>query len=485
MNNNQLFDEHIKDQFSDYAPDVPPRVWENIMAEKEKRRPAGFWVSFFNTRNMLVLLGLLLAGGTGAWLIFKKPTSSPAEKNTTQSPVEKNTLTPAGPSASTENKLVSTENKNDAPVTTNNNNGNNVTTEPLAVSLPNQQNNTPANIPSRDFKSGKTTAFSSLRIHSPSLQSDANEDPGAYNKKTAGISGNTNKDNSKTKDGDLSIDDNMLTQGSMLGRLMYGAQVITATKKQSEELKTHALFGFLPGCPAFEKDAAGNKKYIELYAGPDIAMRNLSDTGNSTYLQKRKESSKVSSAYSAGIRYTKVFNNSMSLRTGINYSQINEKFTFVQGNLVQITYIINANGDTTGSYITTGTRYKTTHNKYRSIDVPLLVGYEIGNGRLHANINAGVVVNVYSWQKGEVLDTTFQPVIITTGKGSSPYQFKTNAGVGFMSGVSLYYKLNDKVHVMVEPYFRHNFTPMNKDNLTIKQKYNTAGLRLGLRVDLK
>ena len=42
----------------------------------------------------------------------------------------------------------------------------------------------------------------------------------------------------------------------------------------------------------------------------------------------------------------------MSVRGGVNYSQINEKFTFSQGNLVQVTYIIDANGDTTGSYIT-------------------------------------------------------------------------------------------------------------------------------------
>ena len=201
-------------------------------------------------------------------------------------------------------------------------------------------------------------------------------------------------------------------------------------------------------------------------------------------MQKRKESTKFASAYSAGVRFTRVFKNSISVRGGINYSQINEKFTYVQGNLVQVTYIINANGDTTGSYVTTGTRYKTTHNKYRSIDVPLSIGYEVGNGRLHANINAGVVINVYSWQKGEVLDTSYQPVNITTGKGSSPYQFKTNAGLGFIGAVSVYYKVNDKIHILAEPYFRYNLSQINKENLTLKQKYNTIGLRVGVRVDL-
>jgi len=65
-----------------------------------------------------------------------------------------------------------------------------------------------------------------------------------------------------------------------------------------------------------------------------------------------------------------------------------------------------------------------------------MIGYEVGNGKLHANINAGVIINAYSWQKGDVLDTAFRPVSITTGKSNSPYQFKTNIGVGFMVGTS-------------------------------------------------
>ena len=93
----------------------------------------------------------------------------------------------------------------------------------------------------------------------------------------------------------------------------------------------------------------------------------------------------------------------MSVRAGFNYSQINEKFKFKQGNIVQVVYIINASGDTIGSYTVTGTRYKTTINNYRSIDIPIAMGYEVGNGRWHANINAGVVINIYSWQKGEIL----------------------------------------------------------------------------------
>lgn len=276
--------------------------------------------------------------------------------------------------------------------------------------------------------------------------------------------------------------------GTMLGRLSFLAEKIMSKKgpKPAPPLSSRTNI-FLPGCPSID-NISGNKKYLELYASADYGIRSFksfSDTSNINYLNRRKESTRFTSGYSAGVRYTRVFNNSMSIRAGVNYSQINEQFKFSQGNVVQITYIINQHGDTTGSFTTTGTRIKSTHNKYRSLDIPLLIGYEVGNGRFHANINAGAIVNVYSWQKGEILDTAFQPVNITTGKGDPAYQYKTNAGIGITGGVSLYYKLNDRWHILAEPYFRYNLSPMNTEKASpLQQRYHTAGLRLGIRLDL-
>ena len=72
MNTNRQFDEHIKEQFNNYVPDVHPRIWEKIIAEKDKKRPVGFWVSMFNPRNKLLLLGLIIAlSSGGAWLYYK------------------------------------------------------------------------------------------------------------------------------------------------------------------------------------------------------------------------------------------------------------------------------------------------------------------------------------------------------------------------------------------------------------------------------
>jgi hypothetical protein len=474
MNYNQQFDEHIKEQFNNYSPDVHPRIWENIIAKTDTRKPVGFWMSFFNNKNKLLFLGLLIAIGTaGTWLYMNTGFSSlnkeiAGESNT--APAKKQT------------ELA----KNNLP-----RNNNNSLDQTGAVSVLNEEaaNNTFINIdPSVSVPGGtKASIYTPAISLNEELNGVANNNTGtaqhpADKKRNTGL-GSVLIINTQSPE---SAEDDFAGQGTLLGRLTFDAQLYSTKQRTKKQLPlSFNPIIFLPDCPSLEKDAAGNKRYIEFYAGPDYAFRSLRDTGNSIYLQKRKESTEFKSAYSAGVRYTKVFNNSMSVRGGVNYSQINEKFTFKQGNLVQITYIIDANGDTTGSYITTGTRYKTTINRYRSIDVPVVVGYEIGNGKWHANINAGAVINIYSWQNGEVLDTALNPVNITTGKSSSPYQFKTNAGVGFIGAVSVYYKLNDRLHVLAEPYFRYNFAPMNKENITLKQKYQTAGLRLGIRLDLK
>ena len=462
MNNNQLFDNNIKEEFKNYQPEVPPHIWENIVKQRESKKPVGFWFNFFNGRNMFLLAALFLATGTAAYFLLKRADLS--NKNFTAA------------TAAPKNVQEITSTKNITPQEKEKNNGSiNKPEEALhkkATNIPGTNNPGMANANSLPLKKNHTLF---------SLYGQVDTDENLKHHK-----------NIITDTDDGNVAKNLIyittvsTEDNYLKRILFYDVQRMESEKQAAQLQKRNLFNInLPGCPDVEKDAAGNKTYLEVYGGPDIAFSNLSDTGNSTYLQKRKESIKFSSAFSAGLRYTRVFNNGMSVRTGVNYSQINEKFTFVQGNLVQVTYIIDANGDTTGSYVTTGTRYKTTYNKFKTIDVPLLIGYEMGNGKFHANINAGVIVNVYSWQKGEVLDANYQPVSITTGKTNSAYRYKTNTGLGFMAGASLYYKLNEKFHLLAEPYFRYNLTPMSDEKLTFKQKYNTAGLRLGVRLDLQ
>lgn len=487
MSSNLPFDDFVKKQFSDYSPDVPDRIWENIIA-KRRSKPKGFWVNWLSGGNLLILSLVLLVGGGFSYYLLSK-------NNTDKKIVA--------------DKDVSSQQKNIPPSQINNqtnNTGNTV--------LPDKKID-PSEKEVTNNSSSEKEKNISTSVNSDEIKSDDRSNTSVFNTSSSHINHNNKIKNADSylKEGNVIKADreqvpftiqNSITKNNasfnndyannklIFPPLINNVGELTALKNLNSKSK-------LPDCPALEKNAAGNKKYWEVYAGPDHVSGNYKtygDTASNNYLQKRKASTKLSSAFSAGVRYTKVFDNGMSVRSGLNYSQINEKFLYFNPNEIKLVTVITTRiiirqpGDTvyihdTLQYQQTGTRIKTTYNRYHTIDIPLVVGYELGNGKVHANINAGVIINVYAWYKGDLLDSLYQPVSITTGKGNSVYQFKNNIGVGFLGSVSVYYKITDRLHILVEPYFRYNLSPMSKENLNLQQKYNTAGLRAGVRFDLK
>lgn len=473
MSELQNFDRFFKQKLEGYSPPVPEHVWSNIMAEKNKRRPVPFLFKFFNSRNILLVAAMfvLVAGGV---FIFTK--SGRLEKDQTI------------------NK-PSTKNIIDDKITTQTNTGNsrekempeiNTATTDSAI----QDEVATANT-STEIKQGSSPQNKELNASS-AIHKNTNQrytahslmQPGKRKKLNPAGDSEEEEMTETTQLSNTSKANNKL----LLFKMLYYPEKARAVYTLKSNISPDFV---LPPCPEIERNAAGNKDYIEFYLGPDFAKKTYTaspDSGSTTLMQKRKESTSFSSAFSAGVRYTRVFSNGVSIRGGINFSQVNEKFTYVQSNIVQVTYIIDpATGDTTGSYITNGSRYKTTYNHYRTIDVPVVFGFETGNGRIHANLNAGMVFNIRSWQNGETigLDSTSQPIIINTGKGNSAYQYKTNIGAGFITAASIYYKLNDRFHLLAEPYWRYNFSPISKELISLQEKYSSIGLRLGLRMDLQ
>lgn len=512
--NNSRFDEHIKKQLGDFHPEVPPHIWENIVAEKEKKRPVGLLFLLSGYRFSLIL-SLIIVSACGI-LLFKyfhkddpnnhatltllsrpdnqltklhnNAVTAPAKQNSTTRvaaniPLKNNKNRSLNPVAVEKqmNGLVIREKSAHAGTTSRAGHKIKVVIDAdvTSVLLPgphnNQRNITTSRSAGLENKEDDNRNLSLMKVKNKTGRSAA--------KKRVTIENAVTEDSAVTEISPGNTAESIDKNDVSLAKYFLLLHAEPAEKTFAFTIKNISLSALSIPCPESEKNAAGNKRYVEIYGGPDYAFRSFNDTANSTYLQKRKESTRFSSGFSLGLRYTRVFNNAVSFRTGVNYSQLNEKFSFVQGHIVQLLYMINDQGDTTGSYASTGTRYKTTYNRYKTVDIPLIFGYEMGNSRLHTNINAGLIVNAYSWQKGDVLDTNNQPVSITTGKSRSVYQFKTNVGIGFTGGVSFYYKLTNRLHILAEPWFRYNFSAANKAEITLKQKYTTIGARMGLRID--
>ncbi len=485
MSEQKKLDAFFQSAFSDYSPEVPPQVWENIIAEKRKKRPVVFW----QTKTGMLLIAACLLAGAGAWILSQ--TSRPpvatneaaagkenqTNKSTRLLPTEDNSSnTTAGAPTTAPGEMQPAQGHAQVPVIA-------ITQQPSVNSTAARHTGTTATDPSNAALANRDATGGNNHLHTAAGRKRGSPSK-LFTSARAATIGTGDDADTDPEDGMVSV--NNQPTGVDLGIQLTGAyrQWIAIPQLATKTNAVTLIRALRIPCPEAERNAAGNKSYLELYAGPDYAFKKYSDTGNSALIQKRKESLSFQSAYSAGIRFTKVFANGISVRAGVNYSQINEKFTFLRDNVVQIVYVISPQGDTTDQYYVRGTRYSNTYNRYRTIDVPLVLGYELGNGRLHTNINAGVMLNIYSWQKGETLDDNYLPVSITTGKeGSATYQYKTNLGVGFVGAASVYYKLTDRLHLLGEPYFRFNLSPMNKDATSLQEKFTTLGLRLGLRVD--
>ncbi len=527
MSDDLHFDTHTRQSFDRYEAEVPPGMWDRIAAERRKRKPGGGWFTWSGRAGILLLLsGLFITAGLTWWwhhgdtVVAAAPVTpvpqspsagqqtspsatpvSPASSPTNAAP-RTNTLTHPGNTASNAN----TDNHSTSAAT----NTNNTNTIADISTSPGADHDIVS--PSRTKLPRILPARSGTPVYSPLLHNTRRTvagqeggQPGRGAKSNTDIINAMGSNNSISNEEPLADTDNGQVQNTGNNNGWIGEKMTGGVDKALRIAPEPAGFRnrimpnvALPGCPKIEDDAAANKTYVEFYAGPDMGtrtLRSLTDTASIGYLRKRKESAGFQSAFSIGLRYTRVFNNGMSLRSGLNYSQINEKFSYTNPNDIRYIIVITPRQVTQPNgtvitvydslrYVQTGTRKKITYNRYRSIDIPLQMGYEFGNGRLHTNISIGAIINLYSWQKGDVLDANGEPVNITTGKSTSAYGFKTNIGAGFLSSVSLYYRLTNRWHLMAEPYFRYNFSPMSKETLNLTQKYNTIGLRLGIRLDL-
>jgi len=136
------------------------------------------------------------------------------------------------------------------------------------------------------------------------------------------------------------------------------------------------------------------------------------------------------------------------VKTGIQYSQISEKFF---DSLIII-------------------------DRYRSIDIPFLIGYDVTTGSFKTTVNAGIIYNIYSWYKGLTLIDYRGLVDLNVAD-----IYKHNTGVSLYLGVNLSKEINNKIELIAEPYFRYRLSYMTKSSAPFNQKINIAGANIGIR----
>ena len=175
------------------------------------------------------------------------------------------------------------------------------------------------------------------------------------------------------------------------------------------------------------------------------------------------------------------------VQAGIAAHQQTERFEWTFEQLIVDTVIgvqsiiIDANGDST---IITGpiaryqqlSRFKRTFNRYTFIDIPLLTGYEFGEGALKFSISGGAVINLLMQATGDRLSAQEQPVALAEATA-----FRMRAGLSFQAGMGCSWELHPRWHLHGQLAMRYFPWTITEDDSQLSQQYQWLGAQLGLR----
>lgn len=254
----------------------------------------------------------------------------------------------------------------------------------------------------------------------------------------------------------------------------------------------NSILGFQrsPRCPQFGPD--NWRIYLEALVAPDIPFKFITaDVPDlEEYVTQREATEEQKLAYSSSLRLSLVSNKGFAFRIGATYSQINERFRYLNESEIRtiITDIYDQNGNIIGTdtSLVLGTRYKVSQNKYRMLDVPVIFGYQFNRKSVRVSVNAGMLVNLIFRQKGDLLSPVdLKPVSIDSGTLDAYPAFKQQAGLGWYGSLGLEYKLGSDLYLMVEPYVKSFPRSLTIDQYGVQQKYLHAGVFVGVRKPLK
>ena len=481
----QQFDDFVKSKLEQYDSGAPMHVWERIR-EKEKDDKKGF---FFLRRYLLTGIALVTLTGIG-FLTWNSNAKNAEQKTATSSQVNtNNNKENITPTAFTENKEQAEQN-------------NESTTESKPI-VENEENKTDnGNVVTADVKTGNKnnisfTADRTIKTNTSVINNSENKKSNAgINKKESATTVKEKFILNTATANELQADNSIQSNESKEYALNFTDLAVYRFSLQKFQIGNVPQQNNRPGCPTITGPRR-NDLYIEVYGSPDYTMRSFSNPANlNGYIDQRRTSEDNRNGFSAGVRIAKNIGEKTLIKAGVNYSQINERLRIINANEKQITQIITirtvirAPGDTlfirdTTYFEQNGTRYRTTYNRYRFIDLPIIFSYEFGNPEILAfAVNAGPVFNITSFYRGEVLDTTLTPVKISTAKGNGANNWRSNIGIGIFASFAVYKRVNERMQIFAEPYFRYNFKPVTQNANIVNQRYSTSGMQLGIRYNL-
>lgn len=496
-----MFDKFVSDKLRDHQSPVPPGLWEKIERNKGKEPKAGVI-----PRTALWAGLMIIAAGTGigVYLGSKKENNNLSQVNKTSTAVT---------SGSNQNKTGANATGNDNITSTDNNTTTNDDADLVNADQPNIDDQSTANDKTQTVDLPLAGKQQSADNAAPGTNNeDNNGDHPTVNNNTVGGNSTTRVSNSRTfattknrksggsKNFTLAAIDN---DGLDAAPVLLSSHRISMTKRSTvynlRSLAKNDVSGQYNlsdlsitriDCPPNGSERR-NDWYLEVFGSPDLLMKSVSG-GNASFVSKKDSTESQQLSYTAGFRISKSIGENLLLKTGLQFSQINERFEMRTENerriitVVTIRTIPGFNGaDSTIRDTSTveqlGYRLQRTYNRYRSIDIPVLLSYEFGGENLRFAINAGAIFNLRSWYSGHTLNDS---MMVVSMDSKTAGEYKQNIGLAAYGGFSIMKPIGSKWDIFAEPYFRYNFSNMSRSD-GYSQRFQAFGINLGLRYKFK
>ena len=237
------------------------------------------------------------------------------------------------------------------------------------------------------------------------------------------------------------------------------------------------------GCYSFAGGRIKYDYYVDAFVAPEYVIRKLSakTAEDENYRQRRDETEATLYGLSGGIRLSVVTRRGLALRTGIVYNRILERFSLEKEGDTRIVQVVQAGTMDTITTIETGTTFIRSFNRYHSLDIPLLLGYEVDAGNFNFNINAGAYFNIYARQKGKILSQSDEPEFITSNNPQRINAFEKDLGISIYGSIGLNYQIRPGLQLLIEPNLRYQLKPISLESYPLEQQYINVGLLLGVR----
>lgn len=230
-----------------------------------------------------------------------------------------------------------------------------------------------------------------------------------------------------------------------------------------------------------------NSWLLEAYASPLYGAKSLKGD-NEVLKDSRKNSENPLLSYSTGLRIGYNYKGAV-LKTGFDFTSINEKFRIILKNVISTQTIITIDTikHSDGTFtITRDTTIKEIYgeedikkfNSYRMLGIPLIIGYELKYQRHSFGLNAGVIINMLLRKSGSILNKDGK---ITNLEDKGDEVFMNRTGASLYSSLFYAYSINDQFAVFAEPVFTYSLFPITKKEYDLKQKYFTYGISFGGR----